>query len=72
MLPVDYIVRIYRYEKNNPRRLVGTVEEVGVDEKKAFLNLDELWKILNRSDPTVSGAVTELSGETGNEIGPQV
>jgi hypothetical protein len=42
-----YIVRIYRCEKNVPRSLVGVVEEVGVEGKKAFTNLDELWKILN-------------------------
>jgi hypothetical protein len=45
----NYIVRIYRYEKDNPRRLIGTVEEVGIDGKKAFTNLDELWGILNLS-----------------------
>jgi hypothetical protein len=27
--------------------LVGVVEEVGVNEKKAFQNLYELWDILN-------------------------
>jgi hypothetical protein len=45
----NYIVRIYRYEKDNPRRLIGTVEEVGFDGKKAFTNVDELWGILNLS-----------------------
>jgi hypothetical protein len=43
----NYIVRIYRCEKNNPRNLVGVVEQVGVEERKAFTNLDELWKILS-------------------------
>jgi len=43
----NYIVRIYRCEKNNPRNLVGVVEEAGVEERKAFTNLDELWKILS-------------------------
>lgn len=41
-----YIVRIYRLDKKNPRHLVGVVEEVGVKEKKAFTNYDELWDIL--------------------------
>jgi hypothetical protein len=45
----DYVLRIYRREKNDPRRLVGVVEEVGVAGKKAFSNLDELWEILNSS-----------------------
>ena len=29
MMSLDYIIRIYRYEKDKPRELVGTVEEVG-------------------------------------------
>lgn len=44
---VDYIVRIYRSNKNNSRHLVGVVEEVGLKGKKAFTNYDELWEILN-------------------------
>jgi hypothetical protein len=42
----NYVVRIYRVEKNNPRHLVGVVEEVGIKGKKAFTNYDELWDIL--------------------------
>jgi hypothetical protein len=45
----DYVFRIYRHEKNDPRRLAGVVEEVGVEGDKAFSNLDELWSILNPS-----------------------
>jgi hypothetical protein len=44
----SYLVRIYRKAENNPRMLVGVVEEPGVKEKKAFHNLQELWDILNR------------------------
>jgi hypothetical protein len=43
----NYIVRIYRREKNNPRLLVGLVEEVGSEGKRAFNTLDDLWEILN-------------------------
>ncbi len=42
-----YIVRIYRRGKDNPRLLVGLVEEVGSRGKKAFTTLDDLWEILN-------------------------
>jgi len=42
----NYVVRIYRFKKNNPRTLIGVVEEVGVKEKRAFTNYDELWDIL--------------------------
>jgi len=43
----NYVLRIYRFEKGNPKSLVGVVEEVGVEGKKAFTNYDELWDILN-------------------------
>ena len=42
----SYIVRIYSYEKNEPRSFVGVVEEVGITRRKAFKNLGELWDIL--------------------------
>ena len=43
----SYLVRIYRKAENNPRMLIGVVEEVGAKDKKAFNNLYELWDILN-------------------------
>ncbi len=41
-----YIVRVYRFRKKDPRRLVGTVEHVGAQGKMAFTNYDELWDII--------------------------
>ncbi len=49
-----FIVHIYRFQKDNPRGLVGIVESVQAKkrEKNAFTNVDELWEILNGStDP---------------------
>ena len=43
----NYIVRIYRYEKDKPQKLMGIVETVGEEGKKAFTRVDELWEILN-------------------------
>ncbi len=43
----NYIIRIYRRKRGNPRVLVGVVEEVGSKGKKAFNDLDDLWEILN-------------------------
>lgn len=43
----NYVLRIYRFGKSNPRHLVGVVEEIGIKGKKAFTNYDELWDILN-------------------------
>ena len=45
----NYVVKIHRRGDNDPRILVGVVEEVGVEGNKAFSNLDELWSILNSS-----------------------
>jgi hypothetical protein len=48
MNPVfNYIIRIYRFEKDRPKSLVGVVEEAGKKGKKAFQSYDELWEILN-------------------------
>ncbi len=43
----SYIIRIYRFEKDRPKSLVGVVEEAGKKGKKAFQSYDELWEILN-------------------------
>ncbi len=48
----NYIIRIYRQEEDNPRKIVGVVEEPEIDGKKAFTNLDELWQILNQVETT--------------------
>ena len=55
----NYVVRIYRFEENNPRALVGLVEEVGQKGKKAFTNFDELWEILNPPKRRLPGAREE-------------
>ena len=61
----NYIVRIYRFEQNNPRGLVGVVEEVGVKGKRAFTNLDELWEIFNPPERELVGR-KKHDGEEGN------
>lgn len=45
----DFIVRLYRFEKDNPRGLVGLVEIVGRKGRLAFTSMEELWEILNSS-----------------------
>ena len=45
----NYIIRIYRYDKDRPKSLVGVVVEPGEKGKKAFQSYDELWEILNSS-----------------------
>ena len=61
-----YVIRIHGREKDNPRLLVGVVEEIGTEGNKSFTNLDELGEILNaaaggtrakkRRDATLSGS----------------
>ncbi|HEV8438031.1 MAG TPA: hypothetical protein VGT40_08055 [Methylomirabilota bacterium] len=42
----SYIVRIYRREATKGRALVGVVEKVGAEARRAFNDRDELWRIL--------------------------
>jgi hypothetical protein len=44
----NYIVRIYRHNSRKAHQFIGTVEEVGKEEKQAFATIDELWNILSR------------------------
>lgn len=47
IMPVhNYIVRIYRHDMRNPRKIVGIVEEVENETKQAFEDFDELKAIL--------------------------
>jgi hypothetical protein len=43
----SYLVRIYRRDEKNPSKIVGIVEEIGTDGKRAFECLDDLWEILS-------------------------
>ncbi len=64
----SYVVRVYRRAEDNPRMLVGVVEEVGAKEKKAFHTLYELWDILNpiKQSGTVRGKVTNRNKKQNN------
>ncbi|UCD58875.1 MAG: hypothetical protein JSV16_07145 [Candidatus Hydrogenedentota bacterium] len=58
MFAHNYIVRIYRRDEKNPARIVGVVEEVEAQEKRAFEDFDELRAILE----TPKGALTRTGG----------
>jgi hypothetical protein len=55
----SYIVRIYRLDDTKPRAIVGTVEEAGAEGKMAFMNIEELWNILNPINKTSQKAKEE-------------
>jgi len=42
----DYIIRIYRRDRQNSRMVVGTVEQVGEKLKMGFTDFEELRVIL--------------------------
>ena len=42
----DYIIRIYRRDRQNPRMVVGTVEQVGEKLKMGFTDFEELRMIM--------------------------
>ncbi|MEA3223191.1 MAG: hypothetical protein U9P49_08520 [Thermodesulfobacteriota bacterium] len=42
----SYLIRIYRREKDNPEAIVGTIEEIGTEERQSFKDLSELSEII--------------------------
>ena len=42
----DYIIRIYRRDRDNARMIVGTVEQVGEKLKMGFTDFEELRLIM--------------------------
>jgi hypothetical protein len=62
-------VRIYRRDRR-ARRLVGVVEEAGVEGKRAFTSPDELWRILTASSRGASGPRPSPSSPPPGPPGP--
>jgi hypothetical protein len=63
----NFIIRLYRFEKDNPRNLVGLVEIVGKKGRVGFTSLDELWEILNSSIGEEKEGDAVESGELGKK-----
>ncbi len=42
----SYIIRIYRRDEQNPHNIIGLVEDVGLEAKTPFHNIEELIDIL--------------------------
>jgi len=59
----SYIIRIYRREKDS-NSLLGTVEEVGVDDKRSFSNMKEIWNILTSPGGRAAGRGKPGPGKT--------
>jgi hypothetical protein len=74
-----YIVRIYRLDRKNPKKVAGVVEGIGEEGRKGFLGPDSLWKILTaprreslrRGEPSRRKR-TGKSGMTPTEIMKQI
>jgi hypothetical protein len=47
----SYIVRVYRRSPNDPRQLVGIVEQVSSGRETPFHSVEELWQILASRQP---------------------
>jgi hypothetical protein len=48
-----YIIRVYRRNRNDPRKIAGLVETVGKNEKKAFSTREQLWDILEHEESRI-------------------
>ena len=46
MILDNYVIRIYRRDKSDPRLVVGVVEEAGSRKKRGFNTFEELREIL--------------------------
>ena len=66
--PKTYIIRVYRFARDNPRRLVGVVEEAGKKGKKAFTGYQELWEILNLPGRSKSMKSSKRGAESGENL----
>ena len=42
-----YVVRICRFDRDEPDMLIGIVEDTERGEKKRFSSFEELWALLN-------------------------
>jgi hypothetical protein len=47
----SYVVRIYRRDPKEPRRLTGVVERAGGEDQTAFHDVEELLAILSSQRP---------------------
>ncbi len=47
-----YVIRIYRRDPDDPRKMNGLVEIISTDRKKPFANPDDLWNILQPAGNT--------------------
>jgi len=45
-----YIVRIYRNDNIEPHKIVGIIEEIGGEEKRIFLTIEDLFEILTKRE----------------------
>jgi hypothetical protein len=59
----SFIVRIYRFDTEDPRRLTGLVEAMdGSGRRESFANMDELSAILNRAVNKPRGRRKKVAG----------
>lgn len=63
----DYIIRIYRRNRENPRMVVGTVEQVGEKVKMGFTDFEELRLIMGVPRGRTTRSEQALSPRKGNE-----
>jgi hypothetical protein len=64
----SYLIRIYRRSKDDPKGVVGVVEEIDSGQKHAFQNLSGLCRMLTpgknlQSGKNVSAKGSEINGK---------
>lgn len=54
VLPVAYVVRVYRFPGRGRGRVVGTLQSIGSGEVRSFRNARELWTAVVGMDSPVA------------------
>jgi hypothetical protein len=60
-----YTIRILYRNRENPRKIVGVVEEEGGSATRGFVRMEGLWRILESPDPESGRGEAVSSGERG-------
>lgn len=64
----SYIVRIYRGDEGKSRKIVGIIEGIDSEEKRAFENIDDLWRILTKGAAEGNKRKSDSETVTGGTI----
>lgn len=63
----SYLIRIYRHKKDSPEAIVGTIEEIGAEERQSPKNLSALSRIITMPKARRHGQPKEPGPKTKDD-----